>query len=99
MFLTTDLFRGRLSGIIFSVLDPLGAVALPLHESIQFLIVAHQIVPSFVLCWACWADHRGGIVRHWSHWCGVIVFLSGLPGAIMVACMNLGWLPSPVLVD
>jgi hypothetical protein len=88
-------FNFHVSALLLYLLSPLGSFAFPLHQAARFLTDAHQILPALILCSACWLDHRDGIQRHWSHWCGVMAILVVLPGVIAIACFNMGWRPAP----
>jgi hypothetical protein len=95
ILLAVHLLSGRIIGVVYTAISPLGAVGFQLGRIVQFLTDAYQVLPALLLCWACWADYRDQIARHWSHWCGIVAWLFGLPIAIVVACMNMGWITSP----
>ena len=89
------LYGPVISPLVSRALQPLSSASNSIYWAIRFLLDANDVIAIVFLTWAIWIDHRRGIERHWSHWSGVLAWISGCPRQLAIAAMNVGWLEFP----
>jgi hypothetical protein len=94
-YLLDGVFRQALA-----LVDDLAVFGPFLASGIRLILGSYPaLIPSVALVVAVLLDRRDRLPRHWSHWAGVVTFLSTLPGEIVVVLINQGILPQPLVIE